>query len=442
MKIIGIRREDKNEWEKRVPLVPEDVKNLIERHGIKVIVQPSKEHRIFTDEEYRLVGAEINEDLSSASLILGVKEIPKDWFLPEKAYVFFSHVIKGQKYNMPMLKSLMQKRCSLIDYEKIENEDGKRLIFFGRFAGLAGMVETLHGLGLRLKHQGMDNPFTAIKQPHKYGSLNEIKDAVRLAGEGIARNGLPESLRPFICGFTGYGNVSMGAQEIYDLLPITEIDPETIRGGIENLPPNPNGVYKVVFREENMFAPVDSSRNFELMHYYKNPTEYRSIFDPFVPNLSLMINCIYWTEECPRLVTKEMVNRLYAEDGACRLKVIGDISCDIEGSVEITVKSTDLRNPFYVYDAEKCGPIMGIAGTGPVVMAIENLPCEIPREASTEFSSVLKEFVPKMVMADYLQSFDEIELPLEIKRALIVLVGKFTETYRYISEFLTGTQKE
>ncbi len=147
---IGIRREDKNIWEKRVPLVPSDVAELIQNYGFRVLVEPALDHRAFPDSEYLKVGAEIAEDLSEADIIVGVKEIPISKFMPGKVYLFFSHVIKGQAYNMPMLKTIMEKNCTLVDYEKIESHDGKRLIFFGRYAGLAGMVESLSAYGKRV----------------------------------------------------------------------------------------------------------------------------------------------------------------------------------------------------------------------------------------------------------------------------------------------------
>ncbi|MCD4655255.1 hypothetical protein K8T06_15140, partial [bacterium] len=217
--VIGIRREDKNIWEKRVPIVPSDAGKLINDFGLRVIVQPSNDHRAFTDDNYLNVGAIIREDLSECDIILGVKEIPADRILENKCYVYFSHVVKGQPYNMSMLQTMLDRKCVLVDYEKIEDDKGFRLIFFGRYAGLAGMVESLHSLGQRLDHENISNPFSKIKQPRDYSSLSEIKKAVTDVGVDIRRNGLPKLLTPFVCGFTGYGNVSKGAQEIYDLLP-------------------------------------------------------------------------------------------------------------------------------------------------------------------------------------------------------------------------------
>ena len=167
--VLGIRREDKNEWERRVPLIPEDIKELQKKYGIKTIVQPSP-IRIFSDEEYKNTGAEISEDLSEAVIVFAVKEIPKDLLGQGKTYVFFSHTIKGQPYNMNMLKRLMDLKCNLIDYERVVNEKNMRLIFFGRHAGLAGMIEAFYAFGQKMKLKGYNTPFAKVKQAYQYGS--------------------------------------------------------------------------------------------------------------------------------------------------------------------------------------------------------------------------------------------------------------------------------
>ncbi|MBN1297914.1 hypothetical protein JXA80_14145 [bacterium] len=434
--VVGIRREDKNRWEKRVPVVPKDVETLVRKHGIRVIVQPSNDHRTFDDDAYRRAGAEIQEDLQDCSIILGVKEIPGSAFLPGVTYVFFSHVIKGQRYNMPMLRALLDRKCSLVDYEKIEDDTGKRLIFFGRFAGLAGMVESLHALGLRLVSEGIANPFSAIRQPRDYASLDAIRTAVAHVGEDILRNGLPDCLTPMVCGFTGYGNVSRGAQEILDILPIQSIDPESIRNGTNDLAKTSRCVYKTVFHESHMFETADRSHPFDLQHYFAHPELYRSQFSCFLQSLTMMVNCIFWTEKCPRLVTKNDLQCLFAPGETPRLKIIGDISCDIDGSVEATVRATDLDDPVYVYDPHTGKTSSGVIGNGPVIMAIENLPCEIPVEASQEFSKTLVEFIPALANADMMVSYTDLALPMPIKNAMIAYQGALTPAYEYISDHL------
>ena len=165
--IIGIRHEDKYVMERRVPLTPKHVKYLIENQNLEVLVESSPK-RIFQDEEFKRAGAVITNDLKKAPVIFGLKEMPESYFENRKTYIFFSHVIKGQEYNMPMLKKMMEKKNNLIDYEKIMDEYGRRLIFFGKYAGLAGMINSLWSLGLRLKHFGIETPFLKIKQSHFY----------------------------------------------------------------------------------------------------------------------------------------------------------------------------------------------------------------------------------------------------------------------------------
>ncbi len=169
-KIIGIRREDKNRWERRTPLIPAHVKELKEKYGIKTIVQPSA-LRVFSDREYEEAGAVIDEDLSAASVVLAVKEIPMEMFQKDKTYVFFSHTIKGQDYNMPMLKRMMELECNLVDYERVVDDQNRRLIFFSRYAGIAGMIETLHAFGQKLKQQGYSTQLERIKQAYEYDSV-------------------------------------------------------------------------------------------------------------------------------------------------------------------------------------------------------------------------------------------------------------------------------
>ncbi|MFW6122302.1 MAG: hypothetical protein ACOC80_15580, partial [Petrotogales bacterium] len=178
---VGIRREDKNQWERRVPLIPEHVRKLKHNHNIKTVIQPSK-IRVYSDEEYKKAGASVQEDLSNCSTIFAIKEIPMDFFEYGKTYIFFSHTIKGQKYNMPMLKKMMKLKCSLIDYEKIVDERGRRLVFFGRFAGHAGMVDTLWALGRRLNNNNVDTPLNNIKQTIHYQNLEEIKKHLEKIG--------------------------------------------------------------------------------------------------------------------------------------------------------------------------------------------------------------------------------------------------------------------
>ena len=244
--LIGIRREDKNKWERRVPLVPTDTSDLQTKRGVRVLVQPSSV-RVCTDDEYRSAGVEVNEDLGLASVILAVKEIPTHALLPGKTYVFFAHVAKGQPHNMPMLRRLMELGCSLVDYEKITDDQKRRLIFFGRHAGYAGMIETLRCLGQRLAVSGVSTPLSRVHPAFKYRDLTEAKTHIAALGDEIRHQA---EARPLIFGFSGYGNVSMGAQEVFDCLKPVEVAVADLAAAA-SAAAGPRPV-KVVFREEDM----------------------------------------------------------------------------------------------------------------------------------------------------------------------------------------------
>lgn len=427
-KLIGIRLEDKNKWERRVPLIPQHVKELKAKYGIQTMLQPF-DRRAIGNGDYRSIGAIYNDDLSSCSAILAVKEIPKHLLLPGKTYLFFSHTIKGQKYNMPMLQKLIELKCTLIDYECIKDDVGRRLVFFGKYAGLAGMIDALYGFGQRLKYHGFDSPLLHVKPAYQYHDLNEAKNHIQKVSEEIKRDGLPEKFAPYVFGFAGYGNVSKGAQEIFDLLPFEEVKPWELPSLNKNVF---NSIYKVVFREEHIVEPVDSEINFELTDYFKHPEKYKAIFSKHIPFLTVLINAIYWDEKYPRLVTKNYLK----ENPLQKLDLICDISCDINGSIEITNRVTESDQPAYVYNPKNDTYTEGFNGEGIANIAVDNLPTELPRDASVEFSNALFPFIPGIVNAEMEKSFEECNLPPEIKRAVIVYKGELTPDYKYIQKFL------
>ncbi|MCD4746751.1 MAG: hypothetical protein K8R58_10675 [Bacteroidales bacterium] len=431
---IGIRHEDKYNMERRAPLIPKHIKKLIENQNINVIVQSSPK-RVFKDNEFVKAGAIITDNLSESPVIIGIKEISLSFFEKDKTYVFFSHVIKGQEYNMPMLKKMMELKCNLIDYETIVDEFGRRLIFFGKFAGLAGMINSLWSLGLRLKEQGHETPFLRIKQSHKYDSLDEAKKVISEVGYEIAEKGLVKELIPMVIGFTGYGNVSNGAQEILQLLPIKEIfTNELLTLKDRSTIPN-NLLYKVIFKEEDLSEPVLKDYEFELNDYYANPQNYRSKFEQYIPHLTVLMNCMYWDERYPRIVTKDYLEKLFSQ-GTPKLTVIGDVTCDTNGSIECTHKGTEIEDPIFVYNPFTRKPTMGYKGEGILVMSVDILPSELPRESSIAFSDVLLKYIKPIANADYSVSFNELDLPGPIKKALILHKGKLTPDYKYIAEYL------
>jgi saccharopine dehydrogenase (NAD+, L-lysine-forming) len=431
---IGIRHEDKYVMEKRAPLTPKHVEKIIKHQKLDVIVETSTK-RIFKDEEYQKIGAKVSKDLKKCAVIFGVKEIPESFFEPEKTYIFFAHVAKGQQKNMAMLRKMMQLKCNLIDYEKIVDELNKRLIFFGKYAGYAGMINSLWALGLRYKEMGFETPLLKIKQAHYYNSLEHARKVISEVGQNISENGFHEKIKPLVIGFTGYGNVSVGAQEICGLLPVKEISPDKLTS-LKDREKIPNNlIYKVIFKEEHLVKPVDKEKEFELLDYYSNPELYRSQFEKYVPHLSALINCMYWDERYPKLITREYLEKLYKKDNP-KITVIGDITCDVNGSVESTVKSTEIEDPIYVYNPFTKDIKMGYKGEGLLTMAVDILPSELPRDSSNGFGDVLVNYIKPIAMADYELPYEELDLPRAIKKALILHKGELTHDYQYIQQYL------
>lgn len=404
------------------------------KYGIETVVQPSN-IRIFSENDYKQAGAHIKESLTQCSVVFAVKEIPIDFFEQGKTYVFFSHTIKGQHHNMPMLKKMMEKECTLIDYERIIDEKGRRLVFFGRYAGLAGMVDTLWTFGQRLYTEQIGTPFEEIKQTVQYKDLDDIKAHVASVGKRIIAEGLPSSLTPLVIGFSGYGHVSLGAQEILDIMPVKEIRPEEIETVFAH--PSNKVIYKVVFKEEHMVEPVQHGSRFDLQEYYEHPERYRSTFERYIPRLSILMNCIFWNAQYPQLITKSYLRNAFRSGEKPRLRVIGDISADVHGAIECTEKTTTPDNPVFVYNPITDAVSDGVQGNGVVVMAVDNLPCELPKESSESFSETLVRFVPEILKADFsVDDFPSVQLPLEIKNAVVLYRGKLTPSYHYINKFL------
>ncbi|MBU0496467.1 MAG: hypothetical protein KKC68_07125 [Candidatus Thermoplasmatota archaeon] len=426
---IGIRREDKNKWERRVPITPKLVQELKEHHSITTHIQPSS-IRVFTDEKYQYTGAIITEDLSDASIIFAVKEIPTNFFQEKKTYIFFSHTIKGQQNNMPMLKHMMDLECTLLDYERIIDSQGRRLVFFGRYAGLAGMIDTLWGYGQRLQNQGISSPLTTIQQTIHYGTLENVKEQFHHLANHIKTQGLSSEEHPLIIGFAGYGHVSQGAQEIIDLLPHKEIQPKDLPTITQHA--DPHHVYKVVFKEHDIVTPKQGP--FNLQDYYKRPDRYEPQFDQYLPHLSILMNCIYWDNRYPRLVTKDWITHHATSDR--KLQIIGDISVDIHGAIECTEKVTTPDSPCFVYHPLKKTIVDGPIGHGIAVMAIDNLPCELPRASSIAFSKALFNLIPPLAHTDFTQPLSSLHLPTELKPAIILHQGNLTKEYQYIDKYL------
>ncbi len=431
---IGIRREDKNEWERRVPLTPSHVARLVDQ-GLEISVQPSG-LRVFGDEEYLASGATVEDDLADCEMVLAVKEIPREFFREGRSYMFFSHVCKGQPYNMGMLRRIIDQKATLIDYERVTDDHNKRLIFFGRQAGSAGIIETLYALGRRLEWEGTPTPLSRLCRPLEMTGLEEGRALLAAIGEQIASDGLPENLLPVVVGFTGYGNVSEGAQELFDLLPHEEIAADSLASFVGAGRFSDRKLYKVVFREADMVVSKDAGSSFQLQEYYEHPERYEGVFEQYLPHLTTLVNCIYWDERYPKLVTKEWLRRTWAHPRRPKLCVIGDITCDVGGSIECTVQATEPGNPNYTYLPADGSVVDGWEGDGPVIMAVDTLPTEVPRESSVDFGDMLIPYMPAIAAADFGVPFGDLVLPAPIKRAVVVYNGEFTPDYHYMSKFI------
>lgn len=394
MAILGIRREDKTPWERRAPLVPSDVAALVGR-GVEVLVQTAP-NRCFADDDYRRGGARIVTDLDEADVVLGVKEIPVPELRDGKTYMFFSHTIKGQPHNMPMLRRLLQLRGSLLDYELVTDEQGIRTIAFGRHAGIAGALDTLWLLGRRLASEGIATPLAALHQTVEYRDLAEASAAVREAGARIAAGEWPRAAGPLAVAVTGEGGkVWGGALEILDLLPSRRVAPADLGRAVADA--DGRTVLVASYGPGDLVEPVRAGAAYSWEDYRDRPEGYRARFGADLAHLTAVIHGIFWREGYPRFILKDDVAALFAPGATPRLRVITDVTCDLGGSDECLVKTTDPGNPAYVFDPVTGAATDGWAGRGPVVLAVDILPSELPVEASRHFSRVLTPMVPALV---------------------------------------------
>ncbi|CAI5712732.1 unnamed protein product [Hyaloperonospora brassicae] len=436
-KCVGIVREAYSRWERRVPLTPAHVSELVQQ-GVHVLVQPSTA-RVFADEQYARAGATLTDDLTAANVIVGVKQVLEPALLADKTYLFFSHTIKAQPENMALLDAVLHKRITLVDYECItEQPSGKRLIAFGANAGRAGMMAGFRGLGERLINMGISSPFVNVASAYMYADLAQAKDAVAAAGRSIQTDGLPRALAPMTFVFTGNGNVSRGAQEIFQLMPHEMVHPSEL----SSLPMNNRVLYGTVIDDPSFLV----KSRLELpgtplrAHYYQNPHQYEAVFhEKVLPYTSMLVNCMYWDDRFPRLITREQMRKLRSS-GNQKLLGIADISCDIGGSVEFLDRATEIERPFALYDVEEGkmrddGDCRGLEGdNGIMMMGVDILPSELARESSQQFGDLLVKYVSTLssISTSDVPLHERKELPTELRGACIASKGKLTSKYEYI----------
>jgi alpha-aminoadipic semialdehyde synthase len=431
--VVGILRETK-EYEHRAPLVPSDVEWLVDR-GIKVEVESSA-GRVFSDRDYKRNGALITDRIKDASLLVGIKEPRVHDLHSKKIYMVFSHTAKGQKHNMPLLKACLRKKISLIDYERIVDLYGTRLVYFGRFAGICGIVDTLHHLGGKLQWKGIKNPFSLILPAYEYESLDTLKETLAEVNERIRKQGLPKELTPFIVGITGHGNVSRGVQEILDLFRPVEIHPRNMMEFMEHHKKQTRRMYKIVFLREEKFRSKEG-RGFYFEEYLKNPKKFESNLDLYLPYINVFFHTAYWDNKFPRLVTRKMIDNL-SKKKPFRLEFIGDLSCDINGSVEITYKTTSPEKPTFTYDPGKKKYTDGQKSERVTILAIDNLPAELPGDASDDFSGLIRDYVYQIAAHGINDITNHMAIPAEIRNAVVTENGRLTRNSGYLRKYISG----
>jgi alanine dehydrogenase/PNT-like protein len=425
---LGIRREDKP-GERRAALAPPDCARLV-RSGATIVVQPSAA-RVFADAEYAAAGAVLAERLDGCRPIVGVKEVPPDALRPAGAYLYFSHTTKGQPHNRAALGRLLALGCTLIDHERVTDGDGRRLLAFGRHAGRAGMVDALVGVGRRLRSEGIDSPFTRLEPCHRYGEWMSAAAALSALGRAIARDGLPPGLAPLCIGVAGYGNVARGVQDALDALGAVTLDPDDVRSG--RMRPDPHTVYRATFREQHTTARRDAT-GFDVHELATHPERYESAFEPYLPRLGMLVSCVSWEPGRPRLVTCDWL------EAAVRARrryprFIADLACDIGGAIECTVRTTDLEEPTFCWDALHRAARPGVAGEGPVVLAVDNLPSELAGDAAADFSAALLPLLRRLDAVDWAAAdVASSGLPPELARATVVWRGTLTPPFRRLLE--------
>ena len=398
---IGIVRESRND-ENRTPLVPEHIKKYKESNpNINFIIQPSNS-RCFSDEEYELCGAKINENLNECSIIFGVKEIDPNILINNRTYLFFSHTFKInkqqkniEKNKKDLLLSILNKKITLIDYENIRGKNGTRCLGFGRFAGIVGCYNTLN---LLLKVLGKQSLASAYK----------INDYERLVLN--LKNLYFPKTKILV---TGDGRVAKG---VIELLNLTNIKAVSKKDFLEKKFDQP------IFcnLETKDYVTNNSSTNFNLEHFINNPQDYSSSALQYLKETNILISAHYWDPSSPKIFENEDLKVLQ------NLKIVGDITCDINGSVPTTIRSTTIEEPNYWIERYTLKEI-DENNDGIAVMAVDNLPSELPRDSSTEFSEgIINEVLPFLLKED----------DGRILNGTITTDGSFLEKYNYLNDYI------
>jgi len=394
---IGVLREEKTPADKRVPLTPLICSEITRKYSnIDIVVQPSK-IRCYSDQEYTSFGVTLQEDLSDCDVLMGVKEVPGEKLIAGKKYFFFSHTIKKQIHNQKLMKSLIEKKIAMIDYETLTDKNHNRIIGFGRYAGVVGAYNGILGYGLKYD-------LFRLKPAHLCRDRAEME-------EELKRVKLPN----IKIALTGGGRVANGAIETLSALRIRKVTAEEFLTMSFREP-----VYCQLNPRDYVERPND--HNFDLNDFFKNPEHFVSKFGAFTKVTDLFISAHYWDPRSPKMFTdKDMLEPDF------HISVIADITCDVDGSVPTTIRSSTIESPFYGYHILNHHEDLPFNKDTICIMAVDNLPCELPRDASDDFGKDLKERVLPFL---FNEDTDKV-----IDRASICVNGKLTPAFEYLKDY-------
>jgi alanine dehydrogenase len=395
---IGIIKEGKIPTDARVPLAPWQCAALKADYGIDVVVQRSS-IRCFADKEYAESGIELVDDVKDCNLLMGVKEVPVEELLHEKTYLFFSHTVKKQPQNRKLLQSVLQRGIRLIDYELLKDDRGCRLIAFGHFAGMVGAHNGLWTFGQRTGQFKLKR----MKDFHDYKqALKDYRDL---------------QLPRLHVVLTGTGRVGMGARQVLHDMGITEVSPSDFLLEEEFRVP----VFTQLSSEH--YAKRKDGLPFDRQFFYKNPKLFESAFEPYFRKADIMINGIFWDSCSPAFFAREDMTR-----PDFNIKVIADITCDIApaSSVPSTVRPSSIQNPVYGYDPRIGEEVPPFSSHAVDVMAIDNLPSELPRDASEAFGN---QFIAH-ILPEFFRPHSQI-----LDAATIALSGRLNDTFLFLQDY-------
>ncbi|MCU0429129.1 MAG: NAD(P)-dependent oxidoreductase [Cytophagaceae bacterium] len=398
---IGILRESKVPVDWRVPLHPQQCADVMKVFPeVEFFIQPS-DTRCFRNQEYVKQGLTLQEDLSDCDLLLGIKEIAEHLLIPSKRYMFFSHTIKKQPHNKKLLQAILERRIEMIDYECIKDQSGQRLIAFGRFAGIVGAYNSMRLYGEKYR-------LFELKPAYKCFNLEELKHELQ-------KIRIP-AIRIVV---TGTGRVGNGICEMLDFMRIPKIDAREFLKSKRQ-----HAVYTQLSSAD--YHSRKAGSGFSSEEFHAHPEKYKSDFLPYTEVSDMLITGAFWHPQAPVLFSKADMKR-----ESFKIKLIGDVTCDFNGSVPCTIKPTTIYDPAYDYNptSEGIEPPFGDA-RNITVMAIENLPGELPRDASTYFGEMMmKNVLP------YLLGKDQHGI---IERATIAREGKLTPPYQYLQTWVSA----